>query len=112
MKLKLKRLLEFVLPESWRGRAAPSAEANDWVLRRLQESDGVYRALMDHAYVQFEGAVESALQEGVTAEVRAYRCGQARALAGYVGSIEGYARAARRVLVEKGQKTEGKRQEN
>lgn len=55
--IPVKRLLEFVLPARWRTRPAPDETANAATFTRLEETDPVYRLLLDHAFVDAQNAL-------------------------------------------------------
>lgn len=84
----MNKLFEFVLPKGWRTRREPKPETNDLLLARLSENDPLYRALMDHAYAQFENDSLAALQPKLTASEREFLCGRASAMAAYISTIE------------------------
>lgn len=84
----MKKLMEFLLPKERRERPEPRPEVNDAVLARLSEHDQVYRCLCDHAYERAQAAMLNAIQPDLTPEVRAFRCGAAYEVSGFLFAVE------------------------
>jgi hypothetical protein len=94
---------DFLFPQSWRRRAAADPDRNDAVLARVQESDPVYKAVMDHAYAILEDASLAAIREQVEPYQRAYLAGAASAMVRFIGTVES-TRTRARALWEEEQK--------
>jgi hypothetical protein len=96
----MSKWLDWIKPARRRERPAPNPEQNDATLARLQDTDSVYRALMDHAYSQLENDTLALLQPKLTNEERSYLAGRASALAAYISNIEGTRERAKALAQE------------
>jgi len=97
------RLFEFLLPKLWRTRTPADPERNDAALARVQDTDAVYRAVMDHAHQALENAMVAALQPKVNPTEREFLCGQASSLAQFIANVES-TRERARMLAEQEQR--------
>src|SRR5262245_20646356 len=79
----MKTFLDFILPARWRRRRAPDQNANAAVLARLDDSDPVYRLLLDQAHLDAQNALRE-LMEAHCTDVDYWR----GALAAHMGFIE------------------------
>ena len=68
-------------------RPLPDIEGNDRTLAQLEDSNAVYRALMDHAFVAFENNAAEALTAGDPV-VKARYCDRAAGVLEFVNSVE------------------------
>jgi hypothetical protein len=68
-------------------RPLPDIEGNDRTLAQLEDSNAVYRALMDHAFVAFENNAAEALT-APDPVIKARYCDRAAGVLEFVNSVE------------------------
>jgi hypothetical protein len=86
------RLIKRLLPADYHERPAPDLDQNSSTLARLQENDPVYRAVMDHAFVQFANALNEVLDPTQPRDKRVSAADSAIGLRQFIEDIE-YRRA-------------------
>lgn len=81
------KFFESILPLSWRQRPEPNPDRNDHTLARIPDTDPVYRAFIDYAYLHLEKASFDAADPQPPIN-REFLAGRVHALVGLIQDLE------------------------
>ena len=82
------RMLKLLLPGEWKKRGAANVDRNTDTLARIEDTNPVYRVMMDHAFAQFANDMMDVLDPALPSDRRLAAADSASGLRKFIEDIE------------------------